>query len=1597
MTNKKIIVVLGMHRSGTSTITRALEVLGVSLGNRLMPAIEGNNDKGFFEDIDINALNVEMLECIDSDWHCLSPLELKDVNHLNENGYFIRAVDLLRLKTANSPLFGFKDPRVAKLLPFWHPVFMHCGFDVAYILALRNPLSIAQSIAKRDGFSHEKTYLLWLGHTLSSLFHTQQYNRVLVDYDHFIENSKDDIEMIAGQLGLKVNAKALHTFQSEFIDTELRHTYYTASDLELDAACPPLAKDVYTELLNYAQNNKKINLKDFYVRTEHWANEFGRLKSNLRLADKLSTQIKLLNRTVQNNNEKVIDFIKDLLKQDSNIFQKQFDTKWYVKKYPDIDNPAIDPYQHYILYGALEGRMPSDDLISFVRNAISDYVEEINIQFNQVKLSNDLQQLELTAHEQAHATQLQEVKQQHALQIETQNQEFVIREQSQAAQLAEIRLEIEAQVIDLVAREQAHTAQLQDVQQQHALQIDQYAQLKQLHRIEQTELRLQIEAQVLDLITREQTHATQLQDVQQQYALQIDQYAQLKQLHRSEQTELRLQIEAQVLESVAFKKMYAGLYQQLNALISTRSWRYTEPLRNLASIIKKNIVIKKITSQPSVATQNENNWTSDMNLSITGKSAASLEEIFSYNDETFINCAYFTLLGRSPDSDGFIHYLTKLRSGVSKIEILSQLNSSKEGKSKPISILGLKQSIVKHRLSRMPLLGILIKSSGEDYSKVTLQKSVRAIENKLYLLEHNNKSNVAAIYEDFSRIEKAVQNQENRIIQTQPTISKALQLNLPASEVSAEVLDIHQTEDISRTTHLLDVSNTVAPFSTEENTIKASIIILTKNPGHIFKEVLQAAFNQITPWKFEVIVVDSGSSDGTVEFIKRFPQAVLLEIPPNEFGHGKTRNFAISKAKGQYAAMLTHDAKPFDSNWLFNLVKPLDDDTNVAGVFGRHKAYPDHSIYTKRDMEMHFNSFLQWPAVMGMEDPERYWREEGYRQVLHFFSDNNACLRKEIWEKIPYPDVNFAEDQLWAKAIIEAGYKRAYADDAVVYHSHDYSIKDTFRRSFDESRALKSLFGYDLCPSAKHGIKQTYACAKSDLKYLVATTGFIRSAGLAIKTPVLHTAKQAGWFIGRYQGKRKDMLFRLFSLDNAKKRKSNLTFSDKVKQFFNKKEYPSNNQPIANIETLVQKTPEQPIANNKTDVIGFYNFVITKDAGMLPITSNGEENTINWLIPDFGIGSGGHLNIFRFINMLEQRGYKNTICIIGAHQHSSTFQAREMIAEHFFRLEADVVFGTENLDSAHFSFATSWITAYALKGFGAAKHKLYFVQDFEPAFYSHGSEYDFAEETYKFGFTGICAGSWLSEKLYTDYGMKCHSVGFSYDRDLYIQTPRRDAAKQRVFCYCRPPTIRRGWESAMLALSLVGDAIPEVEFIFAGWDMSNYHFPYPHLNAGICSLKELPDLYSQCDAALVFSFTNLSLLPLELMACGCVVVSNKAANTEWLLNDGNSVLPESSSPRSIADAIIKVLTDTEYKSNLISNAKIFANSTNWEAEGDKFSEILDAMYKISTNPAKKTNSCDLSKVILAEAYVSKKARKTTKTKQSVKAKNDQHISKLRLK
>lgn len=293
-----------------------------------------------------------------------------------------------------------------------------------------------------------------------------------------------------------------------------------------------------------------------------------------------------------------------------------------------------------------------------------------------------------------------------------------------------------------------------------------------------------------------------------------------------------------------------------------------------------------------------------------------------------------------------------------------------------------------------------------------------------------------------------------------------------------------------------------------------SIVIPVKNGLPAFKRVIDMVSRQVLDAEFEVIIIDSGSKDGSKEIVPSDdPRFRLIEISPSDFGHGKTRNLGASEARGEFCAFLTHDATPINEYWLAELIRPLREDPEVAGVFGRHIAYEDASPFTHWELKTHFEGLRQWTRVK-IEDAREYARNEGLRQIYHFYSDNSSCLRRSVWQQIHYPDVDFAEDQLWAKQIVEAGYAKVFAWDSVVAHSHNYSLWERLQRSYDEARAFRLLFGYRLCETTPLALKRAVKTTVRDACLAIRHRWILRYPLATLKMPFDNAARQIGHYLG---------------------------------------------------------------------------------------------------------------------------------------------------------------------------------------------------------------------------------------------------------------------------------------------------------------------------------------------------------------------------------------------------------------------------------------------------------------------------------------------------
>lgn len=316
-----IVVVLGMHRSGTSSLTRGLKVLGVDLGANLFGGIEGNNDKGFFEDVDVNNFNVELLRALGRNWHSLEPIGLQELNSSFIQEFKLRAIQLLRSKVKASPCFGLKDPRITRLLPFWSSVFEHLKLRVSYVIAFRHPMSVARSLQRRDEFELEKGYLLWVDHMLASLRDTSGYARVVVEYDRLMAQPELELQRIATAFNLDLDSKGklLAEYKTGFLDSSLRHTEFQPEDLLVDPLAPAGAIELYQLLLALSEDRITLDADETKLTVDHLTQQWKNNYPTLRFLGRKDTELTSLKEVLHVTNEQLASLADAIGQKDNEI------------------------------------------------------------------------------------------------------------------------------------------------------------------------------------------------------------------------------------------------------------------------------------------------------------------------------------------------------------------------------------------------------------------------------------------------------------------------------------------------------------------------------------------------------------------------------------------------------------------------------------------------------------------------------------------------------------------------------------------------------------------------------------------------------------------------------------------------------------------------------------------------------------------------------------------------------------------------------------------------------------------------------------------------------------------------------------------------------------------------------------------------------------------------------------------------------------------------------------------------------------------------------------------------------------------------------
>lgn len=240
-TSRTAVVVLGMHRSGTSALTRALSLAGFALPRRLITGTE-DNIEGFWEPSCVVALNERVLAALGQNWTSIGAIPPHRFEEPGIAALRAEAGAILREDYGDASRFVVKDPRIARLIRFWDPVFRTAGVRPCFVHPVRNPVDVARSLARRNGFGQTRSLLMWTDHTLAVLQAAHDAPVAFVDFEALLARPSASVEGVLRRLGLDpaLSEEARHALDAA-VKPALRHHRVPAAALDLDARTAALA------------------------------------------------------------------------------------------------------------------------------------------------------------------------------------------------------------------------------------------------------------------------------------------------------------------------------------------------------------------------------------------------------------------------------------------------------------------------------------------------------------------------------------------------------------------------------------------------------------------------------------------------------------------------------------------------------------------------------------------------------------------------------------------------------------------------------------------------------------------------------------------------------------------------------------------------------------------------------------------------------------------------------------------------------------------------------------------------------------------------------------------------------------------------------------------------------------------------------------------------------------------------------------------------------------------------------------------------------------------------------------------------------------
>ncbi|HKG40073.1 MAG TPA: glycosyltransferase [Conexibacter sp.] len=712
---------------------------------------------------------------------------------------------------------------------------------------------------------------------------------------------------------------------------------------------------------------------------------------------------------------------------------------------------------------------------------------------------------------------------------------------------------------------------------------------------------------------------------------------------------------------------------------------------------------------------------------------------------------------------------------------------------------------------------------------------------------------------------------------------------------------------------------------------RVSVVIPVKDGERYLAELLDAVAREGAD---EVLVIDSGSTDRSLEIVRSARGVELLQIDPAEFGHGRTRNLGAERTSGELICFLTQDATP-TPGWLDAVRAAFALDAQVGAVFGPHLPRADTSPMIARELERHFAGFAGvdgGPALQGAGDEP-------------FLSNVNAAYRRDVWEQIRFRDVAYSEDQAFGRDLLAAGWLKAYHPDAAVLHAHDYGALEFMRRYFDEYRGLHATTGHVEGFHPLDALRTVRAETAADLRWL--------------KEQGAPAGERARWAAraGVHHGGR-----RVFSALGS--RADRLPAGVRERLSLEGRGDGSTPDPLGPPAT--PPPAGRPIAPQRAeDDYADAARVLREGAVPLldPIPGMAERERLRLalVVPPWRRGSGGHNTLFQLLSRLERRGHVCSVWVSDLYgETAGTWPAvlRDEINEWFAPFDGPVYKDFADWHGADVVMATGWQTVHPALLLDGCRARAYIVNDHEPEFYATSTESRLAEDTYRHGLHCVAASPWLRDVVAERYGASADAFQLGVDHALYA--PRADIARRgdTVVYYARHSTDRRAVPIGLMALAELHRRRPDTRIVLFGTDRPpRTSFPYEHCD--VLSGPQLAALYNEATVGLCLSLTNFSLMPKEMLACGLPCVELAGVSAESIFGDDGPLALAPLDPVELARTIERLLDDRGEWERRSQTGIEFVASHTWDVATDEVEAGLrhalrERERELVTSPAAQT-------------------------------------------